>query len=273
MQTKYFYKSVLFIITIMAITSVTNSKSMASTIKEEMITYKAGNVTLAGFVAYDENIKGKRPVVLVVHEWWGLNDYTKMRARKLAELGYLAMAVDMFGNGKNAANPDEARELTTPLYKDPQLAKSRLDAAIRKIKTFPQADPNNIAAIGYCFGGGVVLNSAKLGADLKGVVSFHGGLVGVPADKKLLKAKILVCHGGSDKFVSQANVDAFKHQLDSIGATYTFRVYANATHAFTNPDATRIGKQFNMPIEYNAQADNDSWNDMKAFLDSVFKKK
>jgi dienelactone hydrolase len=210
-------------------------------------------------------------VVLVVHEWWGLNDYTKMMARKLAALGYLAMAVDMFGNGKNAANPEEAKELTTPLYKDPQLAKSRLDAAIRKIKEFPQADPNSIAAIGYCFGGGVVLNCAKLGADLKGVVSFHGGLVGVPADKKLLKAKILVCHGGSDKFVSMADADVFKHQLDSIGATYTFKVYANATHAFTNPDATRIGKQFNMPIEYNVQADQDSWNDMKVFLDSVFK--
>jgi len=266
MQTKYLYKSVLIFVIIMTITLITNFKGMASNIKEEMITYKAGDVTLAGFVAYDESIKGKRPVVLVVHEWWGLNDYTKMRARKLAALGYLAMAVDMFGNGKNAANPEEARELTTPLYKDPQLVKSRLDAAIRKIREFSQADPDNIAAIGYCFGGGVVLNFAKLGADLKCVVSFHGGLAGVPADKKLLKAKILVCHGGSDKFVSQADVDAFKHQLDSIGANYIFKVYPNATHAFTNPDATRIGKQFNMPIEYNVQADNDSWNDMKAFL-------
>ena len=272
MQTKYFYKSVLISVIIMTITSIPNSKSMASNIKEEMGTYKAGNVTLAGFVAFDESIKGKRPVVLVVHEWWGLNDYIKMRARKLAALGYLAIAVDMFGNGKNAANPKEAQELTAPIYKDPQLAKSRLDAAIKKIKEFPQADPNNIAAIGYCFGGGVVLNCAKLGEDLKGVVSFHGGLIGVPADKKLLKAKILVCHGGSDKFVSMADADVFKHQLDSIGANYTFKVYANATHAFTNPDATQIGKQFNMPIEYNAQADNDSWNDMKVFLDGVFKK-
>jgi dienelactone hydrolase len=223
-------------------------------------------------VAFDESIKVKRPVVLIVHEWWGLNDYTKMRARKLAELGYIAMAVDLFGNGKNAINPKEAQDFTMPFYKDPQLAKSRLDAAIKKIKEFAQADPNNIAAIGYCFGGFVVLNYAKLGADLKGVVSFHGGLGGVPVNKKLLKAKILVCHGAIDKFVSQNDADAFKHQLDSIGATYSFKIYANATHAFTNPDATRLGKEFNMPIEYNAQADKDSWNDMKTFFNRIFEK-
>lgn len=272
MQAKYFFKSFLIFVTIVISSSVINTKSMASTIKEEMITYKFGNVTMIGFVAYDEKITGKRPVVLVVHEWWGLNDYTKMRARKLASLGYLAMAVDMFGNGKNAANPKEAQELTSPLYKDPQLAMNRLNAAIKRIKEFPQADPDNLAAIGYCFGGGVVLNSAKLGADLKGVVSFHGSLSGVPADNKLLKANILVCHGGSDKFVSPADVDSFRDQLDSIGATYTFKVYANATHAFTNPDATRIGKQFNMPIEYNAMADKDSWEDMKNFLNNLFRK-
>jgi dienelactone hydrolase len=252
-------------------TSITYTKAMASNIKEEMISYKSGDITVKAFVAYDESIKGKRPVVLVVHEWWGLNDYTKMRARKLAGLGYIAMAVDLFGNGKIAANPKEAMELTGPFYKDPQLAKNRLDAAIKKIKEFPQADPNNIAAIGYCFGGGMALNYAKLGADLKGVVSFHGSLAGVPADKKLLKARILVCHGANDKFVSMSDADAFKHSLDSIGATYSFKIYANATHAFTNPDATKIGKEFNMPIEYNAEADKDSWNDMKTFLKGIFR--
>ena len=272
MKTRGFCKNVLICIAMIAIISVTNSKSMASNIKEEMVSYKAGNITFQGFVAYDESTKGKRPVILVVHEWWGLNDYSKMRARKLAALGYIAMAVDLFGNGKNAADPKEAQQLTMPYYKDPQLAKNRLDAAIKKIKEFPQADPGNIAAIGYCFGGFVVLNAAKLGADLKGVVSFHGGMGGLPVDKKLLKARILVCHGASDKFVSQNDVNAFKHQLDSIGADNTFKTYANATHAFTNPDATKLGKEFNMPIEYNAQADQDSWNDMKAFLNRVFKK-
>jgi dienelactone hydrolase len=272
MKIKYFRNSVLIGLAMITISSYTQIKPLVSTIKEEMVNYKAGDVTLKGFVAFDESIKGKRPVVLVVHEWWGLNDYTKMRARKLAELGYLAMAIDLFGNGKNAANPKEAQELTMPFYKDPQLGKNRLDEAIKKIKEFAQADPNNIAAIGYCFGGFVVLNSAKLGAGLKGVVSFHGGMGGVPVNKNLLKAKILVCHGASDKFVSQNDVDVFKHQLDSIGADNTFKIYANATHAFTNPDATRLGKEFNLPIEYNAAADKDSWNDMKKFLSRIFKK-
>jgi dienelactone hydrolase len=241
-------------------------------IKEEIVSYTSGGVTYKGFIAYDENIKGKRPAILVVPEWWGLNDYPRMRARKLAELGYIAMAADVFGDGKIAANPTEAQEFTTPFYKDPTLVKSRLDAALRKLKEYPQTDPNNVAAIGYCFGGYVVLNYAKLGADLKGVVSFHGGMGGVPADKKLLKAKVLVCQGGSDKFVSQKDVNKFKHQLDSIGAGITVKIYANATHAFTNPDATATGKKFNMPIEYNPEADKNSWDDMKMFFGKIFNK-
>jgi dienelactone hydrolase len=249
-----------------------NSKNPVPALKEETVSYISDGVTLKGFVIYDKSIKGKRPAVLIAPEWWGVNDYIRMRARKLAELGYIAMAADMFGNGKIAANPKEAQEFTMPFYKDPQLGEKRIEAAIRKIKEFSQTDPANIAAIGYCFGGFIVLNSAKLGSDLKGVVSFHGGLSGSPADKNLLKAKILVCHGASDKFVTQKDADTFKHQMDSIGADYTFKIYANATHAFTNPDATKIGKEFNMPIEYNADADRDSWNDMKTFFGRIFKK-
>jgi len=241
-------------------------------IKEENVTYTADGVTMKGYVAYDDNVKGTRPAILVVHEWWGLNDYTKMRARKLAELGYIAMALDLFGNGKNAANPKEAMELTAPFYKDPQLGKARIDAALVKLKGFPQADANRIAAIGYCFGGAVVLNSAKLGENWEGAVSFHGGLAGVPANKDLLKAKLLVCHGADDKFVTQNDVDAFKHQMDSIQADYSFKVYPNATHAFTNPGSTEVGKKFNIPIAYNAEADKNSWNDMKAFFNKLFKK-
>lgn len=240
-----------------------------SKIKEEIVTYSVGNKNLKGFLAYDENLKGKRPAVLVVHEWWGLTDYTKMRARKLAELGYIALAVDMFGDGKIAANPTEAQTFTSAFYADPQLSKTLLDAAVIKIKEYKQTDATKIFAIGYCFGGSVVLNSAKQGADLKAVVSFHGGLKGVPADKNLLKAKILVCHGGNDKFVSENDVNTFKHQLDSIGADYKLIVYPNATHAFTNPTSTETGKKFNMPIEYNEKADIDSWNDMKQFLKSI----
>jgi dienelactone hydrolase len=271
MKTNSLFKSLLICTAMVNIETTVNSINPAPAIKEEVVNYMANGVSLKGFIAYDENIKGKRPAILIVHEWWGINDYIKMRAHKLAELGYIAMAADMYGDGKVAPDPKTAQELTAPFYKNQQLAKSRLDAAISKIKEYTQTDANNIAAIGYCFGGFIVLNSAKLGADLKGVVSFHGGLSGVPVNKSLLKAKILVCHGASDKFVSQKDFDEFKHQLDSIGADNTFKIYANATHAFTNPDATKIGKEFNMPIEYNAEADKDSWNDMKTFLLRIFK--
>jgi len=252
--------------------SVLRAQNSTHMIKEENVTYTVDGTNLKGYIVYDQNQKGKRPAVLVVHEWWGLTDYPKMRARKLAELGYIAMAVDIFGDGKIAANPQEAQDLTKPFYQNPVLAKTRLDAAIKKIKEYAETDPSNIAAIGYCFGGGIVLNSAKLGSELKGVVSFHGGLSGTPANKDLLKARILVCHGGNDKFVAQKDIDTFKHQLDSIGANYSFKIYPNATHAFTNPGATETGKKFNMPIEYNAEADKNSWNDMNVFFKSLFTK-
>jgi dienelactone hydrolase len=272
MKNQFFSRSILICVSMLGISASVNSAGTSPDIKEETVSYSANGVTYKGFIAYDQNINGKRPAILIVPEWWGLNDYPKMRARKLAELGYIAMATDVFGNGKVAENPTEAQKLTGPFYKDPNLAKSLLDAALQKLKENPRTDPNNIAAIGYCFGGFVALNYAKLGADLKGVVSFHGGMGGAPVDKNLLKAKVLVCQGGSDKFVSQKDVDHFKHQLDSIGADNTVKVYPNATHAFTNPDATATGKKFNMPTEYNPQADKDSWNDMKMFFGRIFKK-
>jgi dienelactone hydrolase len=255
-------------------TGTSNADTMVkreAAIKVDSLTYTAGNTALHGYVAYDENLEGRRPVVLVVHEWWGLNDYPRMRAKLLAEQGYLAMAVDMFGNGKIASNPQEAGRLAGAFYQDPQLAKTRLDAAIAKIKTYPQADTTKIAAIGYCFGGTVVLNAAKLGSDLDGVVSFHGTLPGVPPQKNLLKAKVLVCNGAADSFVPQKDIDAFKKGMDSVGANYTFKEYQGATHAFTNPDATETGKRFNIPIAYNAAADSASWQDMKVFLGQVFR--
>lgn len=239
-------------------------------LKEETTTYDAGNVALKGYVVFDNNKSGKRPGVLVVHEWWGLNDYVRNRARQLAQMGYIAMAVDMYGGGKVASNPQEAQGLAMPFYQNPQLAKTRLDAAIKKLKGYSQTDTGSIAAIGYCYGGFVVLNAAKLGADLQGVVSFHGNLSGVQPKKELLKAKVLVCHGEADKFVSPQEVAAFKKGMDSIGVDYTFKSYPNATHAFTNPESTKTGKKFNMPIEYNAAADSASWNDMKVFFGRIF---
>jgi len=239
--------------------------------KEESVTYEEDSTTMNGYIVYDESNKDKRPAVLVVHEWWGLNDYPKKRARELAALGYVAMAVDIYGNGKIADNPDSATKYSTPFYQDPQKAKRRLDAAIEKIKTYSQVDASKIGAVGYCFGGGLLLNTVRLGDELKGVVSFHGGLNGTPVNKDLLKSAILVCHGGADAFVPQKEVDQFKKQMDSIGAPYTFKVYEGCTHAFTNPAATAVGEKFKIPIAYNAAGDTASWKDMKVFFEGLFK--
>lgn len=240
--------------------------------KEENVSFSGDSANLNGYMVYDENNKDKRPAVLVIPEWWGLNDYAKRRARDLAALGYVAMAVDVYGDGKTADNPKDAQALATPFYMHPEKAKARIDAAIAKVKTYAQVDPNNIAAVGYCFGGGVLLNTARLGDDLKGVVSFHGSLIGVPAKKELLKTAILVCHGNADPFVPAKEADAFKKQMDSIGANYTFKSYDSAKHAFTNPDATMMGEKFKLPIAYNAKADTASWNDMKMFFGMLFNK-
>ncbi len=249
--------------------SSTSSKESMSSVKEEAVTYSVNGKNYNGFVAFDTNQKSKRPAVLVVPEWWGLNNYPRMRAKKLATLGYIAMAVDMYGDGKIADDPTAAKEMATPYYKDPSLCKTVLDAAINKLKTYPETDTSKIAAIGYCYGGYVVLNAAKLGANLTGVVSFHGDLSGVTPNKDLIKAKILVCHGDSDVFVNK-EVPEFKKSMDSAGINYEFKTYANATHAFTNPEATANGIKFNMPIKYNAAADTASWNDMKDFFKKIF---
>ncbi|MBK8712239.1 MAG: dienelactone hydrolase family protein [Niastella sp.] len=240
-------------------------------IKTAVVNYQLDALEMKGFVAYDSAKDGKRPVVLVVHEWWGLNEYVKGRVDQLAALGYLAMAVDMYGNGSIANDPQQAIAFSTPLYKNPQMAKARFDAAIEKIKTFPQADSNKIAAIGYCFGGTQVLNMALMGENLAAVVSFHGGLETIAPEKNKVKAKILICHGEADSFVPDDMVAKFRKGLDSIGANYIFKSYPDAQHAFTNPASTMNGKKFDLPISYNAAADTASWTEMRLFLEGLFK--
>jgi len=236
------------------------------------VEYSAQGVVMKGYLAYDENVKGKRAGVLVVPEWWGLNDYARRRARMLAELGYTALAVDMYGEGKVVMTPDEAGKLSSGAMKDFDVAKARFLAAVDFLKGQATVDPNRIAAIGYCFGGGVVLNMARQGVDLKGVVSFHGSLPAVkPAQAGSVKAKILVLTGGADKFVPPEQVEAFKKEMNSAGADFRVVSYPGVLHSFTNPDATGLGKKFNMPIAYNAKADKDSWGEMKGFLSTVLK--
>jgi dienelactone hydrolase len=240
-------------------------------IKTTEVTYTFNGKQSNGFIAYDENKKGKLPIVVVVHEWWGLNDYIKSRARQLAALGYFAICADAFGDGKTADNPTDAMALTKSLYIHPELSLPLVEATIAKAATFPQADTSRIAAIGYCFGGSVVLNAARLGAPLKGAVSFHGGLSGVQPKKGVIKADILVCQGGADPLVPEADQAAFKKSMDSVGAHYTFISYPGAMHAFTNPEATANGEKFKMPIAYNAAADTASWKDMKNLFATALK--
>ncbi|HEX3935197.1 MAG TPA: dienelactone hydrolase family protein [Puia sp.] len=244
----------------------------SAVLKEETVTVKSDGANLNCYVVYNDAIKGKRPAVLVLPEWWGINDYPRMRARMLAQLGYVGMAVDMYGDGKVAETPDSAQAYATPFYMHPDRAKTRIDSAIAKIRSYDVVDSANIGAIGYCFGGGVLLNTARLGDDLKGLVSFHGTLIGTPARKDLLRTKILVCHGNADQFVSPKDVATFKKQMDSIGAAYTFIGYDSATHAFTNPASTANGQKFHMPIAYNAKADTASWAAMKDFFATLFGK-
>ena len=237
------------------------------------VEYNAQGVVMKGYLAYDENINGKRPGVLVVHEWWGLNEYARKRARMLAELGYSALAVDMFGEGKQAMHPDDAGKFSSELMKNFDVAKARFVAAMDFLKQQPTADPTRIAAIGYCFGGGVVLNMARQGVDLKGVVSFHGSLTAVkPVQPGSVRAKILVLHGADDRFIPPEQIEAFKQEMNAAGADFRFISYPGALHSFTNPGATELGKKFNMPIAYHAQADKKSWNEMKGFLSTVLKK-
>jgi len=249
--------------------STNQAETKTPKLKEEAVTYTIDSLTMNNYVVYDENIEGKRPAVLVIHEWWGLNDYTKRRARMLAEMGYIAMAVDMYGNGRMGNDPGAAQALAMPYYQHPDMAKKIFDRALEEFKKNPNVDQTKIAGIGYCFGGGMLLNLVRMGEPLNGIVSFHGSLLGTPADKDLTKAEILVCHGEKDDFVN-AEVAPFKKQMDSIGAKYIFKTYPGATHAFTNPDATEMGKRFKMPIEYNAAADSASWNDMKVFFGRIF---
>ncbi|RZJ83449.1 MAG: dienelactone hydrolase family protein [Chryseobacterium sp.] len=247
------------------------TEPVAFQLKGESSDYSADGNPMRGYVAFNEKDSSKRPIVLVVPEWWGVTDYTRSRAKQLAELGYLAFVVDMYGDGKVADNPDSAGKYATPFYSDISLAKSRFDAALAKAKSYPNADTSKVAAIGYCFGGSMVLNMAKIGENLDAVVSFHGNLAGVPPSKETLKAKILVLHGEADGFIKPEELANFRKELDSVKADYIFKSYPNAMHAFTNPDATATGEKFKIPIKYDAAADTASWKEMKTFLADVLK--
>jgi dienelactone hydrolase len=231
-------------------------------VRLEPVEYKQGDTVLKGQIAYDDAAKDKLPAVIVVHEWWGLNDYAKTRARMLAEAGYVAFAVDMFGDGKTTEHPEEAGEWAGAVRQNRQLGTDRFMAAYNLVKAHPRVDPAHISAIGYCFGGGVVLGMAFSGAGLEAVVSFHGVLPTEPATGKV-SARILVCHGAADALITPEQVATFQKNATDAGADWEFIAFAGAKHSFTNPRADSHG----MPaLSYNEKADKRSWSAMLDFL-------
>jgi len=238
------------------------------------ITYKDGNTTLVGHYAYDDAVKTPMPGIIVVPEWWGDNDYAHRRADQLAGLGYAAFAIDMYDNNKIATDPKEATALSKPFYDDRALMVRRAEAGLKTLEDQPQVDKTRLGAIGYCFGGAVALSLARNGDDLKGVVIFHGNLATpTPAKKGQVKAEVLALNGADDQFVKPDEKAAFAKEMTDAGVTFKSIDYPGATHAFTNPDATALGKKFKLPIAYNQAADQKSWEEMKAFFARLFAKK
>jgi len=236
------------------------------------VSYQAGDVTLKGYLATDTAIPGKRPGILVVHEWWGLNAYARKRADMLAALGYTALAIDMYGDGKTADHPDDAGKFAAAVGRDPALMKARFIAALEFLDRQPSVDSGRTAAIGYCFGGGVVLEMAQQGVDLDGVVSFHGSLGGktIP-EKGAVKARVLVLTGADDPFVPAEQLAAFRAKMDAAGADYTVVSYPGARHSFTNPGADAFGARFDLPLAYDADADAASWQAMQDLFGEIFR--
>lgn len=240
-------------------------------IVSEEITYTADSITMKGMLFYDANQTEARPGVIVVHEWWGLNEHPLNSAKKLAEKGYVAFALDMYGDAKHVETPDEAAALAGSVYKKFDGAIERFNAALDVLKGNEHCNSEETAAIGFCFGGGIILNMARQGADLDMVGSFHGSLDPVKkASEGIFKGKILVMNGEADPLVSQESIEAFKTEMDSARIDYTFVSYPNALHAFTNPKATEVGEKFNLPVAYNKEADKKSWAELEKLLNETF---
>ena len=231
------------------------------------VTYNVGGHEYKGFMAWNAADSGKRPGVVVVHEWWGLNEHTRAQARRLAEAGYVGFAVDMFGEGKTTTHPKDAGTFAAAATKDPAEVVARFNAGIEMLKQDPHVDPERIGAIGHCFGGMVVLSMARAGADLDAVASFHGALPQGKVDSGTVKTHVLVATGGADGFVPQTAVDAFRKEMEAAGAPLHVIVYPNAKHGFTNPNAASYGME---QLAYDAGADTASWRAMTDLFKQVW---
>ena len=247
---------------------------MKAKLVTQAVGYEHNGVQLEGYLAYDDAVttKGKAPGVLIVHEWWGLNDYTRHRADQLARLGYVAFALDMYGKGVVTTDAKKATALSGQFYGRPLMAE-RAQAGLDQLLKTGLVDESKVAAIGYCFGGSTVQALAYTGAPLAGIVSFHGGLIPGPADAAARnKAKILICHGAMDSFTTREQMDAFIKAMNDGKFDYQFISYAGAVHAFTNPDADEMARINGLggAIAYNAAADRRSWEHMRAFFGEIF---
>jgi dienelactone hydrolase len=242
-------------------------------IKETPVAYSDGQTTMKGFVVYDTAKAGKRPGIILVHEWWGITKHIHDEANRLARQGYTAFIADMYGDARTADNPKDAGALMGSVMTNPQAMESRFNAARQQLANQSTVDPARIGAVGYCFGGAVVLNMARAGADLAGVVGFHASLgLNTPAPGPgTVKAKILVLNGAADPFVKKEQYATLKADMDAAKADYRVIEYPGAVHAFTNPEATALGKKFNLPLRYDAKVNKEAEGEASRFFAATFK--
>lgn len=285
----------VMVLMVMAFGTTVQAKVVTKT-----VSYKHEGVQLEGYLAYDDSIKGKRPAVLVVHEWWGLNDYARRRVKQLAGMGYVAFGLDMYGKGKVTKHPAQAAEWMKQVRSNVRQWQQRALAGLEVLRKDPRTDTKRIAAIGYCFGGGTVQQLAYSGADIKGVVSFHGPLLLPPGDDQIkgvkaqvligadtkggvsfqgpllppgddqtkgIKAKILICHGAADPFAKQGAIQNYIAAMGKTGADWQMKIYGGAKHSFTNPDANKSGME---ALQYSRSADQRSWADMVLLFEEIF---
>ncbi len=240
-------------------------------IRTQALDYHQEDAALEGYLAYDDRVKDQRPGVLVVHEWWGINEYIRRRAVQLASMGYVAFAADIYGKGNRAKTREEAMTLAGKFRSgtDRALMRARVNAGLEALKNNPLVDPKRVAAIGYCFGGAAVLELARSGAELAGVVSFHGALATPnPDDAKNIKARVLVLTGADDPSVKPEQVAAFEDEMRRAGVDWQLVSYGHAVHGFTNRDN---GTDNTRGSAYNEKADKRSWRAMKDFFEEIFK--
>lgn len=236
------------------------------------IDYQVNGDTFTGYLAYDDSTSGPRPGILIVHEWWGHGNYVRQRAEMLAGLGYAAFALDMYGSDKYADHPSQANEFMQAVLSDQEAAKARFTAALEILRDQSMVAPEDIAALGYCFGGAVVLNMARAGVDLDGVISYHGMLATEsPVQPGDVQAAVRVFNGEEDPMVPAQQVAEFKAEMDAANVDYEVVNYPGVLHGFTNPEASELGRQFELPLAYDADADADSWHKTQQFLDQLFR--